>query len=147
MVNRWGKEIGGMKQPQVIMPIKKIQRAKLKGIWVFLFFMVSSLFLGMVLPEKGLSQGGKKVEKKSHFLRQMEIQGSIMNPKIFFQIPWRTPESIEDSGFLGMRNIFQDLFVPINPEVFERVFQMDKHIMKGRGETILQKSDQHLKGE
>jgi len=121
---------------------KAFQRGKLKGIWIFLFTIVSSFFLGTVLPSTGFSQGEKRGEKPSHFLRKTEIQGSIMNPKISYQIPWRTPESIEDSGFLGTRNIFQDLFVPINPEVFERVFQRNMRIKRDRGETILHKSDQ-----
>lgn len=136
-----------MEQTQEVSPLKVFQRRKLKGIWVFLFTIVFSFFLGVVLPPKGFSQGEEKEGNQSHFLRQTEIQGNIMNPKISYQIPWRKPESIEDSGFLGTRNIFQDLFVPINPEVFERVFQRGKQSMKDRGEPSLQKSDQLLKGE
>jgi len=136
-----------MKQTQAVRPFKGFQRGKLKGIWIFLFTIISSFFLGTILPSKGFSQEEKQEGEPSHFLRQTEIRGSIMNPKISYQIPWRTPESIEDSGFLGTRNIFQDLFVPVHPESFERVFQLDQLIMKGQGGALPQKSDQPLKGE
>jgi len=137
----------GMKQYQAVRLFKGFQKNKLKGILIFLFYFISSFFLGMVLPSNGLSQEEKQEEGPSHFLRQTEIIGSIMNPMISYKIPWRKPESIEDSRFLGTRNIFQDLFVPIHPEVFERVFQIDKKIMKEGGGTIPQRSDQPLKGE
>jgi len=136
-----------MKQTQAVRHFKGFQRGKLKGIFIFLFYFISSFFLGTVFPSNGLSQEEKQEGDPSHFLRQTEILGNIMNPKISYQIPWRKPESIEDSGFLRTRNIFQDLFVPIHPEVFERVFQIDKLIMKEGGGTLPQRSDHPLKGE
>jgi len=136
-----------MKQTQAVLHFKGFQRVCLKVIFIFLVFFIFSFFLGTVFPSKGLSQENKQERDPSHFLDQTEILGSIMNPEISYHIPWQKPESIEDSGFLGTRNIFQDLFVPIHPEVFERVFQMDKLIMKEGGGTLPQRSDQPLKGE
>ena len=136
-----------MRQSQVTLPFKGIQGRSFKAVFIFLFYLISLFFLGTALPSKGYSQEEKQERDSSHLLRQTEILGNIMNPKISYQIPWRKPESIGASGFLGTRNIFQDLFVPIHPEVFERVFQLDKRIIKEGVETRPQRSDQPLKGE
>jgi len=53
------------------------------------------------------------------FLFQTEIIGNVMNPSVPYQIPWRSPESIEQEDIWITRRGINNLFIPLEPERFE----------------------------
>ena len=72
-------------------------------------------FAANVGPEK---EGGPRDEPL--FLLQTEIIGNVMNPRVPYQIPWRSPESIEQGDIWVTRRGINNLFIPLEPEKFEQ---------------------------
>jgi len=59
------------------------------------------------------------------FLLQTEIIGNVMNPRVPYQIPWRSPESIEQGDIWVTRRGINDLFIPLDPEKFEHALGLE----------------------
>ncbi len=75
---------------------------------------------GVSVAAEGVDQPAGGAVDEPFFLLQTDIIGSVMSPSVSYQIPWKNPESIEQGDIWVTRSGIHDLFIPLEPESFER---------------------------